>query len=889
LLSSPAAAGGAIVLLLAARWIWIAGLGDYAWSYEVAARLLRGEVYYRDFPLLYGPLSHYTLAGLMGILGSHLFVYHLHLWGWYGAALAAGGLLARELGASREAQTAGLALGAVMACPAFSWGHAFNYQAPFLAAVATLGVLRAQRSGGLGGAALSGAAAALCIYSKQNVGLAVAAVIPVFLPRRSLPAYAAALGAVFLGIFGYLAAAAGAGEVARQLFADPAQAKAGLVTILARATPRVILPLGVPGRRGWEAAITALAWAALLGPALRIATRRAGRSERAGRQTPLTLAAVAAAGVAVALSLLRVETSPLNQWLWFPWPWFLQLVYILFVLAGVAALARGREPGWTAAVAVGLAVTMAQEASNPNFVYSATLALPLLCALLGRAQIRWAPAALAGGVGAVYLLGTTAAGPVSRYGLSAYQPTVALPSDSPFAGLRAPEPFARRTWELWAEAHPRLEGRKVLWLVGGGGPYLAYGGRPVFNAPCYMPDTFPGRLEGRLLEAWRQDPPEAVMLAEDFGGLPQAPRLHADYMKSHLLSSYQEVWRSRTEPRLGLWLRSTGPGRGQVLGNLNILETAPGPGADAAGPRGHARHSGLQGHGGRRLKDAARFFVAGVGVEDLLARGQVHDLGLLAESGRHDLREMFHRIGCVAANVDDLVAGRRKLDGAGQVRRDIVDIAEGPALGAVAEDGQRAATENLVHEDAENVAIGVAEVLVLAIDVVGPEDDVVQTEHLVRGAQVELDGILADAVGVFRLRREVLGHGELVGPIDGDGRGEDEEPDFVLHGFVDEIDAADDIGFVIEAPDEMRESLGGVGGEMIDVIEAMLGKQAGQEGRIGHRSLEEAGLRGNLIAKAAGEIVERDHFVTERQAMADDVGADEASTAGDEGARRHLR
>src|SRR6185295_8311759 len=125
--------------------------------------------------------------------------------------------------------------------------------------------------------------------------LAVAAIIPLFLPRRGLVAYAAGLASVFLAIFGYFAAAAGAGEVARQLFTDPARAKAGLITLLARATPRVILPPDVPGRRGWEAVITAFAWAALLGPAVRMATRRAGPGEPAGRERPLTLAAVGAA------------------------------------------------------------------------------------------------------------------------------------------------------------------------------------------------------------------------------------------------------------------------------------------------------------------------------------------------------------------------------------------------------------------------------------------------------------------------------------------------------------------------------------------------------------------------------------------------------------------
>ena len=52
-----------------------------------------------------------------------------------------------------------------------------------------------------------------------------------------------------------------------------------------------------------------------------------------------------------------------------------------------------------------------------------------------------------------------------------------------------------------------------------------------------------------------------------------------------------------------------------------------------------------------------------------------------------------------------------------------------------------------------DVAVAVADVLALAVHVVRPEDHVVEAEHLVRGAQVELDGELGDAVRVLRARR----------------------------------------------------------------------------------------------------------------------------------------
>src|SRR5437867_2955696 len=117
LFSRPWLVAALVVALLAARWIWVAGLGDYGWTYEVAARILQGEVFFRDFLLLRGPLSHYVLAGWMRLLGQHLFVYHFDLWLSYAFCLATGAVLALELGASRSTLTAGLSLAAVLACP----------------------------------------------------------------------------------------------------------------------------------------------------------------------------------------------------------------------------------------------------------------------------------------------------------------------------------------------------------------------------------------------------------------------------------------------------------------------------------------------------------------------------------------------------------------------------------------------------------------------------------------------------------------------------------------------------------------------------------------------------------------------------------------------------
>ena len=560
-LSNPAIVGLLIVVLLAARWIWVAGLGDYGWTYEVAARILKGEVYYKEFPLLYGPLSHYTLAAFMLLLGHHLFVFHLHLWVSYVLSLAAGLLLVRELGASRSTQAMGISAAAVMACPVFSWSHAFNYQAPFLAGAGLLCILYARRGRPHVWAAGAGAFAALCIYDKQNVGLAIAALLPIFLPAGTA-VYLSSFSATFLLIFAYFAQHAGAAEVWRQLLIDPSSVKGGLLILAGRAVPRLIFAPHFPFRRWAELAATGAVYAALLPVAIRMSRQCPAGIMKKNSSSAMGAACLIGTGAGVAISLAHIDTATAGKWHLYPWTFLLQLTYIFFSLLCAAYLVRGLEAVWAAAVWLILAVTAVQEASNPNFEYSAVLAMPLLCALLFRGKVTLKARTAGIILAVVYLVGTTTVGPVSYYGLCAYLPTYSLPQQSPFAHLRAPAPYVETVNEFWNEVRPLIKNRTTLWLVGGGGAYLAYGGLPVYNAPCYMPDTFPARWDQRFIQSWQKDPPEFVILRDDFQASPKSSLLTAEYMKRNLLSEYTQAWRSRTQPQIALWRRSGRPKTG---------------------------------------------------------------------------------------------------------------------------------------------------------------------------------------------------------------------------------------------------------------------------------------------------------------------------------------
>ena len=82
-------------------------------------------------------------------------------------------------------------------------------------------------------------------------------------------------------------------------------------------------------------------------------------------------------------------------------------------------------------------------------------------------------------------------------------------------------------------------------------------------------------------------------------------------------------------------------------------------------------------------------------------------------------------------------------------RRHIVDVAERARLRPVAEDRHRLPLKDLVHEDADHVAIAISDVLTRAEDVVGPKDRRSRGRTSRQAPQFQLHGVLGDAVRVF--------------------------------------------------------------------------------------------------------------------------------------------
>ena len=85
--------------------------------------------------------------------------------------------------------------------------------------------------------------------------------------------------------------------------------------------------------------------------------------------------------------------------------------------------------------------------------------------------------------------------------------------------------------------------------------------------------------------------------------------------------------------------------------------------------------------------------------------------------------------------------------------------------------------------------------------------------------------------------------GDRAAAVDGDRGREDETLDAVVHGGVDQVDAADDVVRVVEALDEVAQALGGIGREVIHVIEAALGEESIDGRVIDDAGLDEASVR----------------------------------------------
>jgi len=89
-------------------------------------------------------------------------------------------------------------------------------------------------------------------------------------------------------------------------------------------------------------------------------------------------------------------------------------------------------------------------------------------------------------------------------------------------------------------------------------------------------------------------------------------------------------------------------------------------------------------------------------------------------------------------------------------------------------------------------------------------------------AQVQFHSILGDAVGVLRLWRKVLRHRQLIGTIDGDGRGKDQATHLVPDTCIDDVHTAEQVIGVVVMPYKVGEPFRRIGCQVVDIVKAML-------------------------------------------------------------------
>ena len=567
---------GALLILTAgiftARWIWVAGIGDFGWTYEAAWRIAHGEIQYRDFISSLPPLANYTLAALLALFGDSLWLFQIHLYLWWYLSLEVGFLIGCRLIENRALLCAAMVFTVVFSNPANSLGHAYNYAATFFGGVQILALLSLLRRECARNWFVLGLIGGIGMFAKQNVGLAVVAAVGVvillhmFLPARNRPVlwglllWPAGLAAGFLPLAAWFSWKAGWNEFALQFFKDAADGKGGIYTILGRALPRIILHPDTPHHRLIEAGASVMLGLALIGVWRRWQSQSGNPSRGKGSQ--MSIAALALgfflfSTVALALvsllhipavtgfqEVLRVAHVPTGS------SWVIFAFYMASVLAlAAAAFARRRTPEQAAPCFVALAILLGTATSSLiYYVFAAPVIIPVLISALRNAAH--------GRTAALCLFCATGFAMVSFLS-PMYSPTFlplkALPAATPFSGLRSTARIADSVEALYRDVSPAIRGHRTLWLCSGG-PHSAFGGLPVRNVASFYQDTYSSRQELPLVREWELHPPEFVVYGK-FSPTLGARLFTQQGIDQWLRNGYELVWKD-SATGTSLWWRT---------------------------------------------------------------------------------------------------------------------------------------------------------------------------------------------------------------------------------------------------------------------------------------------------------------------------------------------
>jgi hypothetical protein len=193
----------------------------------------------------------------------------------------------------------------------------------------------------------------------------------------------------------------------------------------------------------------------------------------------------------------------------------------------------------------------------------------------------------------------------------------------------------------------------------------------------------------------------------------------------------------------------------------------------------------------------------------------------------------------------------------------------------------------LAEEDRHHAGLAVR-VLARPVDVAVAQHHVVGAVQAVVEADVLLGAVLGDAVGRHGGHRRVLGRGDpLRLAVEGAaGGGED---DARAHGprRLEHLDGAAHVHVGVEPRVVDGHAHVGLRGQVQRRLRAEVAEQRAHAVAVADVGLLEARLGGHALALAGGEVVDHADIVPAREQRVGDVRADEAGTAGDEGADGH--
>jgi hypothetical protein len=343
-------------------------------------------------------------------------------------------------------------------------------------------------------------------------------------------------------------------EAARQVLFDASEAKGGLVTILARAMPRLILWPELCHRRAVEIVASCAAIAVSIAIAAKAIKPGTAKTQADGTRLLAALAIlylltmIFSRQPSPALSRLAdVASSYLAFGLG------VELLYVLIGCCSAVLFLRAtsvtsaKQP--TALLLCGTGLLLASATSSvPYMVYTFPIWLACAGASTHALQVTFPWRGVS-----VCAVGLAMLAHLAPSYAPTFKPLASMPRPlAPYLGAEESTSFYRH---IAHDIMPKVEDKATLWLAAGA-PYAVFKARNVPAAANWYLDTYNSRSEPRLRRRIEEKPPEFVVLGE-YAPAPNADWLNPRRFRQWLAQRYEQVALSRppspTRPALELW------------------------------------------------------------------------------------------------------------------------------------------------------------------------------------------------------------------------------------------------------------------------------------------------------------------------------------------------